>query len=123
MTSDASPILPRIAVLAAAIIAAIAFLYMVKLMYDISGNVGRMAGEMASMSADMGQMRLDMSSLARDVSAMGGHTATLPAIAEDMQRMRIGMDRLSGIVGGADQLPGVNPLGVIQQMIPSGERR
>jgi hypothetical protein len=123
MASGVSPIPTRIAMLAAAVIAGIAFLYMVKLMHDISGHVGRMAGEMAAMSADMGQMRDHMSSLARDVSAMGGHTATLPAIAEDMQRMRTGMDRLSGIVGGAEQLPAVNPLGVIQQMIPSGERR
>lgn len=44
-------------------------------------------------------------------------------IAEDMQRMRTGMDRLSGVVGGAEQLPAVNPLGVIRQMIPSDERR
>lgn len=123
MASDAGPILPRLAVLAAALVAGVAFLYMVKLMHDISANVGRMAGEMASMSADMGRMRLDMTSLAQDVSVMRQQVSTLPAIAEDMGRMRIGMERLSGIVGGGDQIPAVNPMGVIQQMIPGGERR
>ncbi|WP_373509173.1 hypothetical protein [Thiocapsa sp.] len=123
MASDASPIVPRPAVLAAALVAGVAFLYMVKLMHDISANVGQMAGEMASMSADMGRMRLDMTSLAQDVSVMRQQVSTLPAIAEDMGRMRNGMERLSGIVGGGDQIPAVNPMGVIQQMIPGGERR
>lgn len=119
MSSGASPILPRLAVLAAAIVAGLAFFYMVKLMHDISTNVGLMAGEMASMSADMGQMQLDMSSLARDVSDMRRQVGTLPGIAEDMGRMRAGMERLSGIVGGgSEDMPAVNPMGVIQQMIP-----
>jgi hypothetical protein len=123
MASDASPVLPRLAILAGAMIAGFAFLYMVKLMHDISINVGLMAGEMASMSADMGRMRMDMASLAQDVSEMGRQVGSLPAIAEDMGRMRIGMERLSGIVGGGDQMPAVNPMGVIQQMIPGAERR
>ncbi|MFB1486206.1 MULTISPECIES: hypothetical protein [unclassified Thiocapsa] len=123
MTRNSSPAIPRLAVLAAALVAGGAFLYMVKLMHDISGNVALMAGEMASMSADMGRMRQDMTSLARDVSTMGQQVATLPAIAEDMGRMRVGMERLSGIVGGGDQLPVVNPMGVIQQMIPGSDRR
>ncbi|HSO82122.1 hypothetical protein [Thiocapsa sp.] len=123
MTRDSSPATPHLAVLAAALVAGVAFLYMVKLMHDMSANVALMAGEMATMSADMGLMRQDMSSLARDVSAMSGQVATLPAIAEDMGRMRVGMERLSGIVGGGDQIPAVNPMGVIQQMIPGGDRR
>jgi hypothetical protein len=117
MSSDASPLLPRLAILAAAMIAGIAFLYMVKLMHDISANVALMAGEMASMSVDMGLMRRDMSSLAQDVSGMRGYVATLPAIAEDVGRMRTAMEGVSGMVGG-DQVPGVNPMGVMQQMIP-----
>ena len=123
MTRDPSPVLPRLAILAAALVAGVAFLYMVKLMHDMAASVALMAGEMSSMSADMGRMREDMSSLARDVSGMREQVATLPAIADDMGRMRVGMERLSGIVGGGDQIPAVNPMGVIQQMIPGSDRR
>ncbi len=112
MSADASPVPSRLAVIAAALVAGIAFLYMVKLMHDISANVGLMA-------AEMGQMRRDMSSLAQDVSTMRQLVGTLPAIAQDMGRMRVGMERLSGIVGGGEDMPAVNPMGVIQQMIPT----
>ncbi|UHD16178.1 hypothetical protein [Thiocapsa bogorovii] len=123
MARDSSPVLPSLAVLAAALVAGVAFLYMVKLMHDMSASVALMAREMSSMSADMGRMRQDMTSLARDVSGMREQVATLPAIADDMGRMRIAMERLSGIVGGGDQIPAVNPMGVIQQMIPGSDRR
>lgn len=119
MSLDASPVLPRLTVLAAALVAGLAFLYMVKLMHDISANVGLMTTEMSSMSADMGQMRTDMTSLAQNVAEMRQQVGTLPAIAQDMGRMRVGMERLSGIVGGGDNMPAANPMGVIQQMIPA----
>jgi hypothetical protein len=109
----------RIALLAGVLLGAACFVYMVKLMHDISMNVGLMAREMASMSADMHQMRSDMTSLAQDVGAMRQQVATLPAIAEDMGSMRTSMERLSGLLGTGDQaLPAVNPMGVIQNMIP-----
>jgi hypothetical protein len=123
MSLEASPRMPPLAVIAVAIVAGAAFLYMVKLMHDISLNVGVMAVEMTSMSANMDRMRADMSSLAADVSDMGQQVRTLPAMAEDMQQMRVAIDRLSGIVGGGEQIQQMNPMGVIQQMIPSGERR
>jgi hypothetical protein len=123
MSIEASPRMPSLAVIAVAILAGAAFLYMVKLMHDISLNVGVMAVEMTSMSANMDRMRADMSSLAADVSDMGQQVRTLPAMAEDMQQMRVAIDRLSGIVGGGEQIQQMNPMGVIQQMIPSGERR
>jgi len=123
MSIEASPRMPPLAMIAVAILAGAAFLYMVKLMHDISLNVGVMAVEMTSMSANMDRMRADMSSLAADVSDMGQQVRTLPAMAEDMQQMRVAIDRLSGIVGGSEQIQQMNPMGVIQQMIPSGERR
>jgi hypothetical protein len=123
MSPETSPRMPPLAVIAVAIVAGAAFLYMVKLMHDISLNVGVMAVEMTSMSANMDRMRADMSSLAADVSDMGQQVRTLPAMAEDMQQMRVAIDRLSGIVGGGEQIQQMNPMGVIQQMIPSGERR
>ncbi|MCG6898343.1 MAG: hypothetical protein LJE61_04730 [Thiocapsa sp.] len=123
MSAAASPVLPRLALIAIAILAGIGFLYMVKLMHDISRNVGVMAVEMASMSANMDRMGTDMSSLATDVSDMARQVRTLPAMAQDIQQMRVAIDGLSGIVGGGEQLQQMNPMGVIQQMIPGPERR
>ena len=95
MSAAASPVLPRLALIAIAILAGIGFLYMVKLMHDISRNVGVMAVEMASMSANMDRMGTDMSSLATDVSDMARQVRTLPAMAQDIQQMRVAIDGLS----------------------------
>lgn len=44
-------------------------------------------------------------------------------MAEDLGRMRRGMDQLSGIVGrGGDQLEQMNPMGIIQEILPGGRR-
>lgn len=113
----------RLLVLVAALLAGAAFLYMVKLMHDMTGHIGAMASQVHSMAEDMGAMRADMGSLARDVSDMAAQVRTLPAMAEDLRRMRLGMEQLGGIMGrGGEQLEQMNPMGVMQQMVP-GTRR
>ncbi len=113
----------RLLVLLAALLAGAAFLYMVKLMHDMTGHMGAMSSHITSMAEDMRSMRTDMGSLARDVSDMANQVRTLPAMAEDLRRMREGMEQLSGVMGGGGkQLEQMNPMGVIQQMIP-GTRR
>jgi hypothetical protein len=40
-------------------------------------------------------------------------------MASDMQQMRLSIDRMSGIVSrGGEQLERMNPMGVIQQLVP-----
>ena len=113
----------RLLVLLAALLAGAAFLYTVKLMHDMTGHMGAMSSHITSMAEDMRSMRTDMGSLARDVSDMANQVRTLPAMAEDLRRMREGMEQLSGVMGGGGkQLEQMNPMGVIQQMIP-GTRR
>jgi hypothetical protein len=117
------PGLVALVIMMAALLASGGFLYMVKLMHDMTGHMGDMSSQVHSMAEDMRAMRVDMGSLARDVSDMTKQVRTLPAMAVDLGRMREGMEQLSGMVGrGGEQLEQMNPMGVIQQMIP-GTRR
>ena len=115
--------LTRLLVVLAALLAGMAFLYMVKLMHDMTGHMGAMSSHVSSMAEDMRGMRGDMGAMARTVSDMSNQVRTLPAMAEDLRRMREGMEQISGVVGrSGEQLEQMNPMGVIQQMIP-GVRR
>lgn len=115
--------LVALVVVLASLLACGGFLYMVKLMHDMTGHMGAMSSQVHSMAEDMRAMRVDMGSLARDVSEMSEQIRTLPAMAEDLRRMRLGMEQLSGVMGrGGEQMEQMNPMGVIQQMVP-GTRR
>jgi len=112
-----------LAMIAAALVAGAAFLYMVKLMHDMTAHMGTMTAHVATMAQDMGSMRADMHDLARNVASIADQVRTLPAMAADLQRMRQGMEQLSGVVGrGTERMEQMNPMGVIQQMVP-GTRR
>ena len=118
-----SSLFTRLLVLLASLLAGAAFLYMVKLMHDMTGHMGAMSTHVSSMAEDMGTMRGDRGALARTVSDMATQVRTLPAMAGDLRRMRQGMEQLSGVMGGGGKpLEQMNPMGVIQQMIP-GTRR
>jgi len=113
----------KVLIVAAALLAGAAFLYMVKLMHDMTAHMGAMTSHVASMAQDMRTMRADMGTLARDVSEIAAQVHTLPAMAEDMRHMREGMEQLSGVVGhGTEQMEQLNPMGVIQQMMPGSRR-
>ena len=115
---------PSLILIAAALIGGAAFLYMVKLMHDMTQAVGQMAGEMSAMSANMAKMQTDMASLARDVGDMREKVGALPGMAADMQQMRASMARVTGLFGGSgESLRQMNPLEMMQQMMPSPERR
>lgn len=115
--------LPRLTLVAAVLIGGSAFLYMVKLMHDMTLHIALMTTEISAMSANMGKMQTDMASLARDVSDMRQQVASLPGMASDMQQMRQAMGRMSGLFGGGETLRQGNPVDMMQQMIQGGERR
>ena len=115
---------PSLLLIAAALIGGAAFLYMVKLMHDMTLAVGQMAGEMSAMSANMAKMQTDMASLARDVGDMREKVGALPGMAADMQQMRVSLTRVTGLFGGSGEpLRQMNPMEMFQQMMPSPERR
>ena len=118
-----SSLFTKLLVVLASLLAGVAFLYMVKLMHDMTGHMGAMSSHVSSMAEDMRAMRGDLGAMARYVADMANQVRTLPAMAEDLRRMREGMEQLSGVMGGGGkQLEQMNPMGVIQQMIP-GTRR
>lgn len=123
MTQTHQPPLPRLTLLAAALIGGAAFLYMVKLMHDMTLHISLMTTEISAMSTNMGKMQTDMASLARDVSDMRQQVTSLPGMAADMQQMRLAMGRMSGLFGGGDTLRPGNPVEMMQKIMPGGDRR
>ncbi len=123
MSEPPQPILPRLALLVAVLVGGAAFLYMVKLMHDMTFHISQMTTEISSMSANMGKMQTDMASLARDVGDMRQQVASLPGMAADMQQMRQSMGRMSGLFGGSEPLRQVNPVEMMQQLVPGADRR
>ncbi len=80
----------RVMVPIAVLLAGIGFFAMVKIMYDMSGNLARMTDEVAAMTADV-------------------------------HAMRESMDRMSTVVGqGAQQMQQVNPMQMMQGVVPGG---
>ena len=124
MTTPTPSPRPSLLLIAAALIGGTAFLYMVKLMHDMTLAVGQMAGEMNAMSANMAKMQTDMASLARDVGDMRDKVGALPGMAADMEQMRVSMARVTGLFGGSGEpLRQINPVEMMQQMMPGTERR
>ena len=113
---------PRI--IAAALIglfAAAAFGYLLKLMHDMAQSMQYMTRDIASMASDMHQMRNDLSQLTQQVGGMRGD---VNAMAHDVRGMRHGVERMAGVIQtGGKQLEQINPMGVIQQIIPGGQGR
>lgn len=123
MPHTPQPRLTRLALFAAVLMGGAAFLYMVKLMHDMTFHISQMTTDISAMSANMGKMQTDMASLARDVGDMRQQVASLPGIAADMQQMRQSMGRMSGLFGGSEPLRQANPVEMMQQLMPGADRR
>ena len=123
MSQDTPPLIPRLLLMAILLAGGGGFLFMVKLIHDMTGHVGRMAADMSLMSANLSKMQADMATLTQEVSDIRQQVATLPAMAADMQQMRISIGRVSGLFGGGESMRQMNPLDLMQQMMPGGERR
>ena len=123
MSQTPQPRLARLALFVAVLVGGAAFLYMVKLMHDMTFHISQMTTEISAMSANMGKMQTDMASLARDVGDMRLQVASLPGMAADMQQMRLAMGRMSGLFGGGETLRQANPIEIMQQLVPGGDRR
>lgn len=123
MSQNTSASMPPLLLLAILLAGGGGFLYMVKLMHDMTGHVGQMAADMSLMSANLSKMQQDMATLTQEVREMLQQVATLPGMAADMQQMRVAIGRMSGIFGGGESMRQINPLELMQQLMPGGERR
>jgi uncharacterized protein YoxC len=100
------------------LLAAAAFAFLLKLMYDMSQSMARMTEDITSMAEDMHQMGADMNGLSEQVAAI---RVGVDAMASDMRGMRASVDRMSAVIqSGGKQIEQINPMGAIKQMMPSG---
>jgi hypothetical protein len=111
----------RVSLYLFAVLGGAAFLFMVKLMYDMTGHMARMTDQVAAMSADLGRMRGQMETLTADVSGMRGSVAGL---SEDVEGIRAGVETMAGVVRtSGEQIKRLNPMEMLQQILPPGGGR
>jgi uncharacterized protein YoxC len=100
------------------LLVAAAFAFLLQLMYNMSESMERMTVDISSMAVDMHRMGGDISGLSEQVAAI---RVGVDVMASDMQGMRASVDRMSAVIqSGGKQLEQINPMGPIQQMMPSG---
>jgi hypothetical protein len=98
-----------------------AFAFLLKLMYDMSQSMGHMTRDIAAMAADVHGMGRDLGALSEQVA---GIRAEVGQMSADMRGMRQSVDRMSTVIqAGGKQIEQVNPMGVMQQMLPPGTGR
>jgi len=116
------PSAPRLA--AAVVIgflAAAAFGSLLKLMYDMAQSMAHMTQDIASMATDMRRMGADITALSEQVA---GIRTGVDVMATDVRGMRVGVDRMSAVIqSGGKQIEQINPMGIMQQMLPPGSGR
>ena len=100
-----------------------AFLGMVKLMHDMSGHMARVTDQVTLMSTDMGRMREQMETLVEEVSGIGDSVQHMGPLAEDVRGMRENVGTMTGVIHrGGEQIERLNPMELMQQMMPPGQR-
>ena len=94
------------------------FAFLLKLMYDMSQSMERMTADITAMAGDVHGMRADINGLSEHVA---GIRVGVDSMASDMRGMRASVDRMSGVIQqGGKQIEQINPMGAMQQMMPSG---
>lgn len=103
------------------VLAVAAFGFLLKLMDDMSRSMAHMTQDISSMAADMHRMGGDITALSEQVA---GIRAGVDVMGADVRGMRSSVDRMSAVIQtGGKQIEQINPMGVIQQMIPPGAGR
>lgn len=107
-----------------AILGGVAFLGMLKLMNDMTGHMARMTDQVAVMSADMGRMQANMETLVEQVAAIAASVGHMPGLADDVHGIRESVGGMASVINkGSEQIERLNPMEMMQQMLPSGQRR
>lgn len=107
------------------LLAASAFGFLLKLMYDMSRSMSFVTQDIASMAVDIRGMGVDMHRMGQDISGLAeqvnGIRGSVDVMASDMRGMRVSVDRMAGVIQtGSKQIQEMNPMGVMEQMVPSG---
>ncbi|CAK0746848.1 DUF948 domain-containing protein [Gammaproteobacteria bacterium] len=100
------------------ILVAVAFGFLLKIMYDMSQSMDRMTRDITAMAADMHRMSGNVAVLTEQVADM---RKGVDSMSMDVRGMRVSMERMSGVVeSGGKQIEKINPMGIFQQVLPSG---
>jgi hypothetical protein len=111
-------------IFAALFVGGAAFLGMLKLMYDMTGHMARMTDQVAIMSRDMGHMEAQMEILVEQVSGIETSVRHMAPLAEDVHGLRESVGNMAGVVRrGSAQIERLNPMDMLQQVIPPQQRR
>ena len=101
-----------------------AFLFMVKLMYDMTGHMARMTDEVAIMSTDVGRMRSNMETLVERVAGIETSVGYMRGLAEDVHGMRENVGAMAGVLHkGGEQIERLNPMQMMEQMMSPSRQR
>jgi hypothetical protein len=111
----------RSLVLFMAAIAGAAFLYMVKLMHDMTGHMAEMSGQVAAMSADMGRMRGQIEVMVDKIGGIERSVEHMEGLAADVHGMRENVAAMTGVVHeGSEQIQRLNPMQMMDRMMRRG---
>lgn len=107
-----------------AILGGAAFLFMVKLMYDMTGHMARMTEQVTVMSSDMGQLRSEMGTMVEQVTGIRESVRYMLPLAADVQGMRANVAAMAGVIHkGGEQIERLNPMQMMEQMVAPGQSR
>lgn len=100
-----------------------AFLFMVKLMHDMTGHMAQMTDHVAVMSTDMGQMRSQMEMLVEQVVGIETSVRHMEPLAADVHGIRKNVGEMTGIIHkGGEQMERLNPMQMMEQMMAPGQQ-
>lgn len=99
-----------------------AFLFMVKLMYDMTVHMAHMTEQVAIMSEDMAKLRAQMGTMTEQVTGIRESVRSMLPLAADVQGIRESVAAMAGVLHkGGEQIERLNPMQMMEQMIPSGQ--
>lgn len=114
----------RVLIYLMALVGGAAFLVMVKLMSDMTGHMARMTDQVAIMSADLGRMRGQMETLVGQVGGIEAAVGHMPQLAADVGGIRESVSAMAGVIHrSGEQIERLNPLEMMQQVVPPAQRR
>jgi methyl-accepting chemotaxis protein len=101
-----------------------AFLFMVKLMSDMTGHMARMSDQVAVMSSDLGELRSEMRTMVEQVTGIRESVRYMLPLAADVQGMRQNVAAMAGVIHkGGEQIEQLNPMQMMEQMVTPGQAR
>jgi hypothetical protein len=108
----------------AAVVGGAAFLFMVKLMYDMTVNMALMTQHVGAMATELVRMRGQMGTLVRQVAGIEKSVGQVSAMAADVRGMRESMQGMAGVIDkGGWQIERLNPMEMMQQVVPPRQGR